>query len=262
MKSRKRDFRQETSEPHVAPKVSFLESITRFWVTIFIIAIILYVAALLISRTDGFRGIVRQRLEMLSGMNLSIGRVHATPGLDLVLEDIRESVTNDVTVGRLQIKRVELMWRLAPLIRGTGWPLTYLHVENGHVLFAQKSDGTWTPWPDFHTMVSPWLEIPGVLPSNEPSTIDWMRREKVQVSLKDINLLWRSPLDGDPPAILIEGLDLKTSIVKPFSELVLWFDIKINRAAKGGVVWLRQFSMEWIRTADMDVVLRYNQQRE
>ena len=264
MKTRKKLSANASLEPQAAPHSSLTETITRFWVTLFIIGAILYVAALMISRTDGFRSVVRQRLEAFTGLSLQIDRVYAKPGLDLVMEGMRESVTNQTAIPNFEIKQLELSWRTLPLVRGKGWPFHRLHMADGRVQFTQKKDGGWHPFPPFHAMIAPWLEIPSI-PADKLTAgaiTEWMRQEKMNLSLQNISLVWHSSVADEPPVILIEGLHLKTMPVRPFDQPVMWFDMQIARAANHGVVWARGLHMEWIRLADQDVVLRYQQQSE
>jgi len=253
-----------SSDPQAAPKSSLVETITRFWVTLVIILIILYVAILMISRTDGFRGVVRQRLEMLSGMNLSVDRVYAKPRLDLVVEGLREATNAAHAVSSFEINRIEFAWRWVPLIRGEGWPFRRLHIQDGQMMFTQKPDKSWTPLPRLHPLVATWLDIPAALENADEKLLatEWLRTMKADISLKNINLIWLSPVEEEPPLVLIEGLHLKTSPMRPFREPVMWFEMTVERAANLGVVWARNLHMEWIRLSDQDVVLRYRQVEE
>lgn len=235
----------------------WLESITRFWITMVIIAAILYFAAYAISRSDGFRDIVQQRLSELAGTPLSIREARADAMMNLVLEGINDSANHTNQLPGIEIAYAKLKWRWIPLLTGTGWPFKQLHVRDGTIRFTQATDGTWSPLPELESRLSPWMEVPGT-PTNVllTSITESMRLVGVDVSLENVNAVWRTGFPDEPPVARVEGVHLKTAPLKPFDDPVIWFAMKIGRAESGEVEWLSNIELSWIRLPDTDAVLQ------
>lgn len=245
-------------EPRAVEPNSLVESITRFWLTLFIISVILYVSALVISRTAGFRDLVRQQLEMKSGVPLKVEKMHASFGLDLILEGIQEAAVTNRQPGLL-IKKAELHWRLLPLIGGKGWPFKRLKLVDPVLRFTQSTDGNWTPLPQLNDVLAPWVEIATTNTAESGNVIhltDYLRNERAKLEITNLRLVWQSSDENASLLALIEGLDIETAAVRPFSDDFMWFKMNIRRGERNGVEWANGVSLEWIRMPDQDVILK------
>lgn len=254
---KKKQYARYQPEPIPDDTGSLIETITRFWVTIAVIAVIVYASALVISRTDGFRGIVRQRIETMTGLTLSIDRIYASPALDLVMEGIKEAnATNHVPV--VDIERAELYWRVIPMFRGSGWPFSRLHIRGCNLRFTPGPEGTWTPLPKIQQAVLPWIGLAPRETADDPEmhVTEYLRRVKARVELENVRLAWLGATDDAPLAATVEGLFFSCQPVRPMSQDVLWCTMKIARAETSGYEWVRNLDLEWIRQFDQDVVLR------
>ena len=90
---------------------------------------VLYATVQVAVRTDWFRGLVEKELSSLTGMEMRVGRIRATEGLNLKIRDVI-SVSDDAGI---ELRVVRVRWRLfrprgAPLlesIRVDGWAATF-----------------------------------------------------------------------------------------------------------------------------------------
>lgn len=244
-------------DPRPVGRTSLIETITRFWVTLAIIAVILYGALLVISRTEGFSSLVRQRLETLAGIPVSIERVHASLSLDLVVEGLQGGANLTNQVPEISIGRAEMYWNIIPLIRGRGWPFRDLKVTDCTIRFAQGTDGEWKPLTFLHRAIAPWVEIEDESGSG-PSTaaIEYLRSVRAHVDVSGVNIYWLGVNDESPPRAVIRGLNFRAEPVRPMSQDVLWCRMQIERSEIEGIDRINKLDMEWIRLSDQDVVLR------
>lgn len=253
---KKRVMSRRSPEPPEPESGRWLESITRFWVTIAIIATILYFAAYAISRSDGFRDIVQQRLSELAGTPLAIREARADAMMNLVLEGINDAASYTNQLPGIDITYAKLKWRWIPLITGKGWPFKNLHVRDAAIRFTKTTNGAWQPLPDLESRLAPWMEVPGA-PTNQAmaSITELMRQAGVDVTLENVSVLWRTGFADEPPIARVEGVHLKTAPLKPFDDPVIWFEMNIGRAESGEVEWLMDVGLSWIRTPEADAVL-------
>ena len=254
---KKRVTSRRPPEPPDHESGGWLESLTRFWVTIVIIGAILYLAVYAISRSDGFRDIVQQRLSELSEIPLSIRAARVDAKMNLILEGVNDAAARTNQLPGIDISYAKLKWRLLPLISGKGWPFNHLHLRDATFRFTPVTNGVWAPLPELEKRLAPWVEVPGT-PTNQPveSITESMRLAGVNVTLENITVIWSTGLPDEPPLARIDGVYVKSASLRPFGDPVSWFDMKIARAESGEVEWMTQVDLAWIRMAEADVVLR------
>ncbi len=112
--------------------------------TLTILLAILYIGALLLSRTAGFADIVRGQLEKHIGLEFKVGSSALTPSFALVLEDVKGTVPKNSLKAGVAAKRVVISWNWSKLLFG-GDPLRELHAENCDLHFALDAAGRWQP---------------------------------------------------------------------------------------------------------------------
>ena len=98
-----------------------------------------YGAALLLSRTDGMRYLVGDRLEQQLGLPVRIGAMRLTPGLDLVLENV---TTDDART--IQVERLEISGSLLQKLKGRPW-LQSAEITGCRLAMTQSPGGRWSP---------------------------------------------------------------------------------------------------------------------
>jgi hypothetical protein len=254
---KKRVMSRRPPEPSDHESDGWLESITRFWVTIVIIGIILYVAVYAISRSDGFRDIVQQRLSEWSATPLSIRAARVDGKMNLILEGVNDAAARTNQLPGIDINYAKLKWRLFPLITGKGWPFNHLHLRDATFRFTPSTNGVWAPLPELEARLAPWMEVPGTS-TNQPveSITELMRLAGINVTLENVTVIWSTGLPDEPPLARMDGVYVKSTSLQPFDDPVSWFEMKIGRAESGEVEWLTQVELAWIRMTNADVVLR------
>jgi hypothetical protein len=240
---------------------SWTERVTRFWVTLLILAVILYVAVLVMGRTAGFRDIVRERLEKRLGLPLTVQGSTFSLGLDLSLVGVSErGMTNRLPA--LVVDRATLHWRWPDVLRGRNWPLRALTVQGAALRFRRTPEGGWSPLPDVQAMLAPWTEgavaVEGAPPeaAPEPGLTEWLRARRWAVDVSGGTVSWDTGEGDVAPAVWVHDIDFSAAPTEPFGESALWLRLRINQAERDGASWLDRLAVDWIRLADHDVVLR------
>lgn len=253
-------MREEPPEP--APEEgSLLESVTRFWVTTLILLAIAYGTVLMISRTDGFRDLVRQDLTERAGFPVRLGASRMTPGLTIELKDVQGFLhTNAPPVVRIHEATLRVRW--IPWLRGDGWPVSRLTLDAPDLRFVATTNGGWQPFPWLHEALGPHIRLPGVgTQSVAVSTTEWLRQQAMELDVRDARLRWEAGVADEPPVALLEGVALVTRPIRPESESYQWFSLQIGRAETEEVEWMRDARTVWIRMSDRDVVVMTNGMR-
>ncbi len=239
-------------ELHMAGGASLVQTITRFWLTLFFVLLVVYATVMVIGRLAGFRDLVRQRLELLTGVALTIDEVRLTPGLNLRVKDIVEVTTNDLPA--LRVGEAVVDWKLSGLLRGTAWPFRSLKLRDAEVRFRMAAGGTWMPLPDLAGALLPWVSAGHR--HDESNISEWMRVNHMRMSVRGGLMAWLPDGTNDLPHTIIEGIDFDAASVRPFGDPVGWFNLRIKRAQTGDEAWLRDLELEWLRASDQDVVIR------
>jgi hypothetical protein len=251
---KKHAYASRETEPVESGRV--LENITRFWVTLLVIALILYIAVYAISRSEGFRDIVQQRLSLMTGTPLVIEQSRADVWMNLILTGVSDSTNAIAQSPGISIGYARLKWRWIPLLRGEGWPFDHLHIKDATIRFSQTTNGVWRPFPMLHDAIKPLLTLDADSTQATPASItEVMRMAAMDIYLENITLIWRPPFPDEPPLAVVEMAYLKTAPLEPFGDPVLWFKMRLGRVESDQVEWLRDVDMEWIRRPDQDVVL-------
>lgn len=116
-----------------------------FVVTMVILLAVAYVAALLASRTEGFRSYVTERLGDRLGTAITVSKVHATPRLDLVFEDVASEGERSTGSAGFKIGKLKIDWSLASCVRARGFRPTAVAVDRAGISFAPGARGEWEP---------------------------------------------------------------------------------------------------------------------
>jgi hypothetical protein len=237
-----------------AGRGSFVQSVTRFWLTLAVISMIVYATLLVVGRTAGFRDLIRNRLEMIAGMPLSVQACRLSATLKLHVEGVREAKVDEPS---LEIHDATMRLRLLAVLRGRDWPFRAIEVRGARLRFTRGPDGNWTPLPQLAGALVPWMQAEGQAVNAVP-VVAWMRASGTQFSLKNVALIWREGDDAIPDNA-VEGLALDARRVRPFDEDVWWSRLRIQSARAGGEEWLRDLELEWLRLDDEDIVLKVRQ---
>lgn len=140
-------------QPH-APRRGFFHSFSGLLATLVVLGGILYVGALLLSRTAGFAALVKGRLDKHTGLDFQVGHAALTPAFTLVLEDVHCAVPDHPLKAHVAAKRVVIRWSALKLFFGVD-PLRELNADGCDLHFALDAAGKWQPVQ--FSQVSDWL---------------------------------------------------------------------------------------------------------
>ena len=122
---------------------SAVRSIRHLVVTLLALALMLYGAALTISRTGGFRAYVQSEVSEQLGFDVAVASAALTPRMELEISGITAGRPDAPGTPCVRADRVQIGWSLRPA-PGIG-RVRSIRVETGVVAFAQGADGSWVP---------------------------------------------------------------------------------------------------------------------
>lgn len=245
-------------QPVVAGHSSILQSISRFWLSMLVILVLLYAALLAIGRTDGFRNLVEQKIENMSGMGIMIDKAHIGFDLHVRLQNIRGMSPATNVVVALEVAKLVVRPVFLELLREDPWPVRSLVADRAIVRFYRDGE-TWQPMPALANALAPWMNAGGTNAperSAEAIILDALLRKDVRISLTGARVMFMDGYDGEVPVALADGINFDTVNLQPFEERVLWSRIMIKTLQNNGTEWMSDLELEWIRQKDQDVILR------
>lgn len=251
---RRRKGRPDPAEIRSVDRDSALETIARFWLILFIVCIILYIAALVIGRTQGFRHLVAERLGTLLGCPVTIEKVVIDLFLNLQISELRENhVDPSFTMGHAEIK-----WRWSALFRRDDWAFSDLVLHDTRLKFSPDEKGTWQPLPQLASALAPWVGLSDFSissPVNKMALTEWLRIKMVKLKVHNLNAVWFMNQGDEAPFTYFDGVTLECYPVKPFDENALWLRMQVRSARIGEESWPQGLAMEWIRLGGQDIIL-------
>jgi len=245
-------------QPASAGHSSILQSISRFWLSILVIGLLLYAALLAIGRTDGFRDLVEQKVEGMTGLNVKIERAHIGFDLHVRIRNLKGSlsITNEVVA--LEVEKLTIRPSLIELVRETPWPVSSLSAENG-VLRFHAADRGWKPMPEIAGAIAPWMNMaPASNTSGDAQSgiLSTLLAKENRISIASSRVLFIDDARPEIPLALADGVTMESATLKPFEDRILWSRMKIHSMQNNGAEWMSDLELEWIREKDQDVILR------
>lgn len=239
--------------------------------TVAIVTLILYGAALAVSRTDGFRSMVAEKVSDWSGLPVDIESASLTPGLDLVLNGLRTAEGEDGA--ELKISRARVEWSLVSFLTWGKSAVRAVDLQAGSIQFRPDHQGRWQPaW--MHVPFVDMIEGSGHSLSNTSAAVTptatgdskpdgdtaaglstasagafW---EDVALRIRDGHLTWQA--SDDRVAASVSGLNLTvTPLFAPLRTLhhfQAWMDdLRVGQERMQGV------SLEFISVEDRQMVV-------
>lgn len=246
----RKDHPPKSTPDRAAERDSVLQAITRFWVTLLIIAVILYATLLVVGRLAGFKDLVQNALEPLIGLPVKLDEVRVRPDLSLAIKGLHD----DQDQLRVEMARAHVRW--VGLMRGASWPFRSLDIDGATIRFSQAAEGRWQPMPALAGALLPWMKPDGQH-IEQAELWESIRVADTKLDVRNVSLTWVSGATNLVNEI--DGLSLTTAMVKPFSDDILWSKLHITAARAEGIEWLRDLHVEWLRMPGQDVVLKVSQ---
>lgn len=270
--ARKKKFEQSSPEEHV-PRPGLLVKLNRLVMTLIVLIIIVYGALLAASRTDGFRGLIRDELETRLGLPMKLQKAWLDPSLDLHLRglDARESAAH--AKASLQAESVAIQW--APwesLRRGSFVPVS-LTLQTGSLAFAATVSGAWEPsvLSSIGADVAEWLnmDVPRKSPpastnavaTNATEAVDAadlkaFRLGTLRIELQDSELVWWGSTSQE--LARVSGVNLSVTPNDVPNRRLTHYLLGVREASASSGFLMRGITMEMIDTGDKQVVLQFD----
>lgn len=245
----------------------------RFFATTAIILVVLYVAALVISRTDGCRAFVAEKWGDQLGLPLAIGKVWADWRLDVHAEQVATTGFGEPGVPGLQLATLFVGWRWADLFTMHRFPVRRVEIVGGDVAFAPNKEGGWLPRPldapatwlaeqlHIDLGVVEHVEKPSRVPASPVQKIDTPLKRVAQTTLriKQAGGVWWGP-EGEELA-RVSGLNLSTTPLRVPTRQMLHVYITGERVhgLHGGDE--RAIELEFLQSGDDVFLLRFKADR-
>lgn len=233
-----------------------------------ILAAIAYITSLLVSRTEGFRSLVADRLEREIGLPVKIGGSHAKLNLDLVLESIRTEDDGRQNQPGVRASRVELEWSPWRSLRRGRIALDAVTVVTGDVTFATTVSGQWEPAPiaplsekvaswiglDLKRHVKPDAAVAPRASSGKPKEKSEKRRSAPpRLRIRNVDVSWWT--EGDAPIGQLRGLSLTASSLAADDRVITHYVLKLGSAEGAKGFRADDVTLELVDAGDQQVVL-------
>jgi hypothetical protein len=259
--------------------------------TTLVVLVILYVAALAATRTDGFRDVVASRLEQHFGLPVKIESVAASPRFDLTLRGLVTEGTRQKNSPGLRAHQVVLGWAWGDLWRHGRVGLRRLELERCVITFARDDQQAWQPADlvPLSEFLAKWLQLdlgPAASASNaatvavaerpagtpEPDALEpevekpaaaagraaarALQDGHLSVALRRSEITWWG--DGDVPLAAVEGVSLTATPVRLPNRTLTHYHLKLEHAAGAKGLSVSDMTLEVLDTGDQQLVLVFD----
>ena len=201
-------------------------------ITLAIILMVLYVAALIIGRTDGFRALLTPRLEAIVGFPVKVDRISLDLRFGLSLRDVRATQLDPVRGAVFAAERIDIRWRWSDILTRGRPGVARLEVVRPTLRFDRQSDGTWSPAPmaDLGSFIAGRLQLAVDLTHavHQVSLQDRLLAEHTALSLRRADLSWWR---GEAvPFASAEGVTLLATPIALPGRTISHILLKVSRA--------------------------------
>ncbi len=239
----------------------------RFVQTTLLILVILYVAALVISHTSGFRALAEERLGRALHAKIRVGKSHLTPGLDVVLGELKLEETGVVVRARAECARAVMRWHL-PRPLGSG-ALPEIQLQGARISMAWQGDA-WHPraFAEAADGVAKWMNIPlpakpktagrardrmdDFMPAAADEKPSW-RGPRVRVALEDGEVTWWT--DRPEPVAAVTGLRLAVTPLEAPDRPMMHYLLEAREVSARGEILAAPLRLESLDTGDQRLML-------
>jgi hypothetical protein len=238
------------------------------------LAAILYVAVFFGARTEGFRSVLRDRLEEYVGVPVRIERSLVTPALDLVLVGVSSATGQAERTSAFHAREAVIKWSPSALVWRRVAPVRAVELDGLSVSFASDGRGGWEPggftalgdrlaeWGGFDVepeeAEEPAAAAGGAGAAAEAGgrELDAAFWESARVTLRNGSMEWRG-LEGERLAA-IEGVDLEVSPVELPNRRMTHYYLRIGKASAMDRGEMRDFLVELIHAGSNRILLAFS----
>jgi|GEM_PF-3244090 len=143
--ARRTASKRDEQEQGLVLKSSPLTLLSRFLSTLTILALVFYVAALLISRTDGFRSMVEDRYSKKWDMPFTLQQARLAPNLALEMRGLVSQGFEEQKGPGVSFQWFELNWTWARLFAWNVSAWSDVRASDGIISIQRDAQGAWKP---------------------------------------------------------------------------------------------------------------------
>ena len=268
---------RKSSPAKTEDRTPLMQTLTRFWVALFLVSAIVYIAILFVGGTEGFRSLLSDHVEGRYGLAIDIESSSLSPGLQLTLEGIR--MADDTESGDLRIAEARIQCSPLSWIRGRGM-VRSVSIHGGTLIFERNAKtAAWSPvaFHRINDLLAPWLalnRLEGRMPDagagsfleptirdTEPDDAaavqDWLAGLPPQwrLALDGLNLAWR---EGAGAVVAsLDNIQLDCQLSHLLDETVVRYRIAVGTARRGSDVIASGVRLEGMRVGDREVGLSF-----
>jgi hypothetical protein len=250
--------------------VGVLTRLARVIETLAIVLAIAYVAFLLMSRTEGFRGLVADQLQEVVGLPISIAGSRARPDFDIVLEGLATEGDGRKNRPSVRAQRVVIEWSPLDVLRNRRLAPRALLIDDAEVTFATTVSGQWAPaaMAPLSEKIASWLGVDLKTPgkaldrAGPPAGADSDRgagREPVwsrcRLQVRRAAMSWWA--DEQNEVAGIAGLSADVTPMRVPGRRLTHFLLMLDHAASTNGFGIQDVRIELIDAGDQQVVLSF-----
>ena len=272
MARNRKSVRMEESPRKTGPIRQFAHVVE----TIVVLVIIGYVAALLLSRTDGFRSLAADRLEDIVGMPVHIEKSSARWNLDVEFRQLSTESNGQQNQPGVRADRVMLDWSPLSSLRHLKMVWSGAEIEGGDITFATTVSGQWEPaqLAPVSEQIAKWLgldlkhhvraDAEAVSPK-KPDAAEGKKEEKrkwnaSRLRIRKTNIAWWAEATNE--LARLDGLALDVTPLDTPGHHITHYLLKLDRAESRGGLKMNGVNIELMDAADQQVVLTFQADRE
>lgn len=265
-RKRVKTWREDDTPPRRSP----WRTAWRAGKTLLVLAVIAYVALVIAGQTDGFRDLVRHRLERQLGQAVKVEGASLSLRLDLTLRGVVSEGTKRKNSPGLRIQRAFIGWDWSQVFRRGRPGVRVLDLERCEVVFGRAEDGSWQParMAPLSAFLSKWLELdlgsaaaPAVagVPAAESATTPRsaalaFQQAGTRVILRGGQITWWVD-ESDVPFAAVEGVRLQATPVTVPGRHMTHYALSVERAASATGARVSDLKLEVLDAGDQQVIL-------
>ena len=264
--SRKKPSKDDGAPPPPEPhRGGLFSGLSGFVTTLAIVAAILYVSVVALSRTDGFRGLVSDALESSLGRPVKLSSAWVDLSLNLHLGELSTIETNSPHPA---ITAKGVVVDLSPLasLGSLSWSPAAIAAESCDVNFVMGPDGRWVDHPlsDLGGRVAGWLNVRvpksaakggGVSTNSVPEVSavpDWAERP-MRISLRNGSVRWWT---ATQEVARLDGIRFDVTPLTVPSRKMRHYAVDVQEVSGADGFLMRGVSVEMLDAGDQQIVMK------
>ncbi|MBU0678318.1 MAG: hypothetical protein KJ626_09380 [Verrucomicrobia bacterium] len=258
-----RKKREESKRGRIA------DSYFRLSLTVLIIFAVLYVAAQLIARTDGFLYLIEDRLSESLGLDITVEEAQLSPALVLQLKGVSSKDSEKKTAPSVTAEMLNANFDFSRIFLGREFALDSLSLSGFALSLVPNGRGQWLPeiLGKAGERLTEWVGVPDQVQGGGGEDSAASREEEsgraqakvppvTRVTIQDGKVRWRTA-EGATLAAM-DGFELVISSVSLPRRQMMHYDLSIKTLQKPRGELLEQVRVELLSEGESHIVMGYD----